>query len=651
MLPKLKTIVFGLCVCASLACHAQQRKDSVRVLREVMVEQSRLGNYAISQYILPVDSLTRSLASGGSLADMLRKFGYGHLRSYGPGGLATASLRGTGSSHTAVLWNGINLLSPLLGQLDLSLVPVGFIDDVSIQSGGSASLYGNGSIGGTILLNSKATFNKGLNLKTFSTGGSFGSYYQDAAISWSGKKFITSTRVFFSDAANDFKFLNTNIYPAKIERRNHTAYHQKGVLHQNYWQVSPQHLVTLKFWYQDNLYQVPNTTFISRKAEATEHNKFYRTILGWNYSHNNLELNYQGAMIRHDLTYQDPAINLISPSTFTTFINTIEGSIPLHKRASTTSGVNYTWEQGKVADYGANVPVRNRIALFSAVKWKPSARWELAGSVREEVVNGNATPIAPGLTAKVSASRVLSFYGNLSRNYRIPTINDLYWKGAGGLGNPNLKPETSVGGEVGLAITPESKSALDPIFSFKTALFSNHVDNWILWSPVASQTWSPQNIEKVWSRGIEGQASVHKQVSKISLDFFVQYSFTRATNQSFYTSGHANEMGKQLMLTPYHQGSATVRASWKNFYLNVVNSYTGRQFTDSDNSDFFAMAAYDITNVSLSKPFLLQKLRVTLNGEANNIFNTNYQSRPGYPMPGTNFKLGLTINFIKPNSL
>ena len=73
----------GLCVLASLSVYAQQNNDSVRVLREVIIEQSRLGNYAISKFTLHVDSMTRALASAGSLADMLRKYGYGHVRGYG----------------------------------------------------------------------------------------------------------------------------------------------------------------------------------------------------------------------------------------------------------------------------------------------------------------------------------------------------------------------------------------------------------------------------------------------------------------------------------------------------------------------------------------------------------------------------------------
>ena len=113
MLAKLQTVVSWVLFIVPSIGQAQQKMDSIVHLQEVVIEQSRLSGYAISKYTLKVDSLTHQLASAGSLADLLRKYGFGHLRAYGPGGLATASFRGTGSSHTAVLWNGINLLSPL----------------------------------------------------------------------------------------------------------------------------------------------------------------------------------------------------------------------------------------------------------------------------------------------------------------------------------------------------------------------------------------------------------------------------------------------------------------------------------------------------------------------------------------------------------
>ncbi|MFZ6002259.1 MAG: hypothetical protein ACOYW3_17230, partial [Bacteroidota bacterium] len=103
--------------------HAQVTTDTVKLLPELVVERSRLESYAIGHYVHQVDSATQQLASMGTLAEMLRKNGFGHFRSYGVGGVTTASFRGTGASHTALLWNGINLQSPLLGQADLTQAP------------------------------------------------------------------------------------------------------------------------------------------------------------------------------------------------------------------------------------------------------------------------------------------------------------------------------------------------------------------------------------------------------------------------------------------------------------------------------------------------------------------------------------------------
>lgn len=634
-----------------MLCIAQQKRDSITQLKVVVIEQSRLGSYALSKYTLRVDSLINQLSRSGSLADLLRKHGFGHLRSYGPGGLATASFRGTGSNHTAVLWNGLNLMSPLSGQLDLSQVPVSFIDDASVQTGGAASLYGNGSIGGTIQLNNKAQFNEGLKLNTFSSTGSFGSFYQDLGASWSGKKFITSTKLFFSEAQNDFKFLNTNTFPAKEEKRVHTAVQQNGILQQNYWKPSAQHLLTFKFWYQDNTYQVPNPTSVPRKAEAEEQNTFYRAVAGWNFDHRLFDLSYQSAFVKHNVNYTDPSIDLVSKNIFNTGINNVEINFLLSKNINVSSGFKYTWEQGIVDAFVKEVPQRNRMALFSALKWIPTTRWELASAFRKEMVSGEYMPIAPSLTTKFNVWKYLGVYGSVARNYRIPTFNDLYWKSAGALGNPDLKAENSISHEVGFDLSYNTKSLLLPVLSFKAAVFSNHVNDWIQWNPITSAAWSPTNIKKVWSRGIEAQGNARMAMNQLAMELSFQYTFTRSTNEDIYSNSNSNELSKQLMLTPTHEGSVTARAIWKGYTLNIVSSYTGKQYTDGDNNEFNALQAYTVSSLWINKAISLDHMKITLMSEVNNILNANYQSRPGYPMPGINYKIGVMFNFNKPNPL
>ncbi len=630
-----------------------QEINSVTQLQEVVIEQSRLGSYATTSYTLKVDSLTKQLGSAASLADLLRKHGFGHLRFYGPGGLATASFRGTGSSHTAVLWNGINLLSPLSGQLDLSQVPVSFIDDASVQTGGAASLYGNGSIGGTIQLNSKARFSEGLRLNTFSSMGSFGSYYQDVGVSWSGKKFISSTKFFYGESENDFTFLNKNIFPAKKERRDHTATQQRGILQQNYWQLSAPHLLTFKFWYQDNSYEVPNPTSVARKAEAIEQNTYYRTVVGWHFDHRLFDLNFQSAFVKHDLNYED-ASSPSDPSSkniFNTSINNVEMNFVFAKNIYVTSGLHHTWEQGIVDSFGDREPERNRTALFTALKWLPTNRWELAGAFRNEVVNGNFTPFAPSITSRFKIKTGIELFSSVSRNYRIPTFNDLYWQGAGALGNPRLKSETSFSHEIGFSYSLLKKSLSVPSLFLKTVIFNNDVDDWIQWNPTSGSIWSPQNIKKVWSRGIELQGSLQASVKKVVIEMSFQYTFTKSTNEAIYNASASNELHKQLILTPVHEGSFTGRATWRKYMLTIVSAYTSKQYTDSDNTEFNALDSYTVTSLWLTKRFLFSSYQGTLVAELNNLFDVTYQSRPGYPMPGINYKVGINFNFVKPNYL
>jgi outer membrane receptor protein involved in Fe transport len=60
---------------------------------------------------------------------------------------------------------------------------------------------------------------------------------------------------------------------------------------------------------------------------------------------------------------------------------------------------------------------------------------------------------------------------------------------------------------------------------------------------------------------------------------------------------------------------------------------------------------YLITYLWIGKTIVRKNFRLTVTGEVNNLFNVEYQARPGYPMPGINYKAGLQINFNKPNRI
>lgn len=78
-----------------------------------------------------------------------------YLKTYGNNQLSTIAIRGSTASQTAILWNGININSPTLGQTDFSLIPLFLFDEISLRYGTASALYGSDAIGGSIIMGAK----------------------------------------------------------------------------------------------------------------------------------------------------------------------------------------------------------------------------------------------------------------------------------------------------------------------------------------------------------------------------------------------------------------------------------------------------------------------------------------------------------------
>ena len=103
-----------------------------------------------------------------NLAELLAQEAGVYIKSYGLGSLATSSVRGGSAGHTLVLWNGIPIQSPMLGLLDLSLLPISFSESISLQKGGNGANWGSGAIGGTISLKNETDYQNKFSLSNTS---------------------------------------------------------------------------------------------------------------------------------------------------------------------------------------------------------------------------------------------------------------------------------------------------------------------------------------------------------------------------------------------------------------------------------------------------------------------------------------------------
>jgi vitamin B12 transporter len=475
----------------------------------------------------------------------------------------------------------------------------------------------------------------------FLTGASFNTGIGGVGVRWSGSKFSTDSRIFYLDAVNDFPFTNTNVSPAKVERRDHAGYRRFGIMHRDYWMPAKNWLVQLEGWLQDNHTQLPNSTSVLRESQATQEDDFLRAMIAVQYTPGPLHVSLRSAIQRQRLDYRDPLIGLTALSGFTSSINNVEATWFANPSLELTTGINTTYESSSADDYEVGTADRTRVAVFGASKFKYNT---LIGtlSARQEIVEGDLMPFAPAIGGEYILSQAIRLTGNVSRSYRIPTMNDLYWSSFGASGNPDLVAEESWNEEA--AIHFQSKPGNTAGLTWTTTAFSSQVDDWILWRYEAL-VWMPENIKKVWSRGSESKITARWVLADIQTAITGLYSFTKSTNST------EPQEGRQLVFTPLHEGSLTLKADWNKWGLVVTGNITGKQYTDDDNSESFAMDSYATLNVWICRdigkgnPF-----RGKFIAEVNNILDMPYESRPGYPMPGRNFRLSFNFNIYKPVS-
>lgn len=632
-----------------LSVAQQNDNDRAVVLKEVIVYEDLLKSAEIGLSEIKIDSITLSQAAGSNITDLLRNTAAGQIRSYGTNGLTLPAFRGTGAEQTAILWNGINLQSPLYGGQDLSLIPNSFINEVILQKGGTSSLYGSGAIGGSIQLNNKTYFNKGLQLTANQKIGSYSNHYQSYGISLSNASFSNVTDVFFRKMKNDYEYFNTYSNPRVKEKRVNAEVNQKGIVQQNDWRINSTNIIGIKIWYQTNEIEIPNSIIATDNNEALQNDEFTRILLSWSHDSDRLSLTYKQAYIWHKL-YYEPSVGDSSKSIFSTWVNRVEVNLDLNERNELILGANHNFDRANVDAFGSDKPTRNSTAVFASLRSKNvNEKLLTALSFREEVIDFKNWNFAPslGMDYKVFDDEFLGQFwikGNLSRNYRIPTLNNLYWNGSGAQGNADLRSELSNNFEFGLKHNlTESHSSV----KLTSAITYYHylVDNWIQWQQTTSDLWTPINLKKVLSKGLESSISANYRDGDYSANISLAYNYTKTINKKIVDDASPDELKKQLIYTPLHEGSINLQFGYKNSLITINHTYTGLQYSDGGNKDRFALPSYQITNVYLNHSLKYNKFNLAVQAETNNLLDIAYENRRGYPMYGRNYSISLLLNF------
>ncbi len=611
--------------------------DSVIHLSEIQITSSRLNNLTTGLNVTSFDSLTLDINQNSNLSTLISSETPVYIKSYGPGNLSTISLRGTSSSHTGLYWNGIRLNPPNIDMEDLSLYPSSFFNKMSILKGGAGSLFGNGNVGGGIHLENNPEFKKRFEVTAGGVVGSYNDYSTYGSVVISNEKIWSKTQLIYKNALNNFPYEDME---GEIVDRTNASQQQYGFMQDIYGVINSSNLIGVSFWQQSSDRDIPASIQVPQ-SDAFQEDKSFRGMINWKRFWENGSFNTKAAYLYSYLYYFDedsiPELQIANKIITNTAIGEFTVNQQLKNGILIAGGVNYRYDECSTIAYNGT-PVRNTIGLFASINYQiPVIKWDITANFRQDFIDGYGAPFLPALGIE---GRIVNFiYGkaNISRNFRAPTFNDLYWYP---YGNTSLKPEKSWNEEVSLIF----KDKMKPKYELIVTGFNSVIDDYILWTPVTGNFWTAQNIQTVWARGLEVNGMVKVKLNSVALNLRLGYSYTKSTNQK-QTGPNDNSINKQLIYIPVNNFTGNLSFLFNGFILNYRHSYTGLRFTTRDNEEY--LPAYNIGDIMISKTVSLKDFGLKLQFDILNLYNTKYQSVAYYPMPGRNYRLSLYFQFKK----
>ena len=609
-------------------------------LQEVTVTGSALNRYATGSRITRIDSALMARYNTASLSEVLQLQLPLYFRNYGQGQLNSVTFRGTSANHTNVLWNGFSVNSPTFGSSDFSVLPVFGYSQVEVQHGNSASLWGSGSIGGSVLLNSKPVFNKGWQAQAQAEMSRFGSgdfslkpltvnyFSTQAQTQYSNAVFHWAGSIWQNHAENNFPYQNVFAFGAPEVRQQNAAFRQWGSTQDIDWKFAPKGLFSVKVWYTHTYRQAQPSMVEANNGDYRVDDSF-RTMLSGNYQTRWGVTTVKTAFFRDALNWNGANSPVYSSQ------SQLVHEKQFSELVSVKAGLEYQYFQSRIADNYSRS--ENRQSAFVLTEIHPLSSLTLTLNLRQSWVTGFNPPFTPHLGARYvvfkTVDQELSVKGNIGCGFRIPTLHDRFWIPGGNL---SLKPESSFGYEAGLA---HQISANRWQVISEATVYQNKVDNWIQWVPSDQGLWSPQNVNRVRTRGLELSNQIRYEQNSIRISVKTQYFLTQAI---YLQSENTSDIGKQLPFTPVHNFLVSGQLHYKQWAGLLNYSLTGQRENFGDTP---AVMPFGLSHASVSRSISIQKMILQLAFKCHNLFNTQYQTYGYYAMPGRSFTFSIRAQF------
>jgi outer membrane cobalamin receptor len=603
-----------------------------------------------------------------SVSDAIRFFSGVQVKDYGGvGGVKTIDVRGMGSKHTSIFYDGVSINNAQNGTVDLGKFSLENIEMISLYNGQKSEIlqsardYNSSS---SIYLRTKTPIfsnNNKTNLSVKFRAGSFS--LLNGSVLWEQKIFkdiSSSLNAEYIYSSGKYKFTKKRFSTSGILQWDTTAYRQNSDINAlrveggfngafggstngnsfGKWQVKG-------YYYQSNRGvpgPVRNNVFNS-SARQWDRNGFIQTSLDG--SVNNLysysvKVKYANDFLRY--ADYDPQTVQIDNSFWQQNIYT--------SLANKFSAFKW-WDISFATDFTASFLKTNRRDMtispqrfeglaalsnhfyFNSAKIQASVLNTTIKSSGQKIIN----KFTPSIYISYTPFKDLLFYAFNKTVYRMPSFDELYYSD---MQIPALKPEKSIQTEIGVQYEKQWEYVF---FKLKTEGYYNFIDNKIVLIPRGNSLyrWMVTNIGKVQMGGIDVAGDISfKWENSLYVSALATYSFERAMDYSDPSNDRIYK--KQIAYTPFNTFSVRSEIGYKWFSFSYQCMYVGERYENSENIESNRIDALSLHDISFLFDFgKIKLLHPVVMFEINNIFNKQYEIVKNYPMSGINFSLTLRL--------
>lgn len=653
-----------VCCCVDLYAQTVGSTKTYHI-EEVSVSAQRIRKEVIPVQMLAGEELQK--LSVHSVADAIRYFSGIQIKDYGGiGGLKTVNIRGLGTQHVGVFYDGVQLGNAQNGQIDLGRFSLDNMEAVSLYNGQKSAIFQSAkdfaSAGSIYMTARHPSFGEGQNYRlkgTFKTG-SFGLVNPSVLLEHRLSKQVSgslSAEYMYTSGKYKFRYRQKNGYDITETRKNgdveaiRAEYGLFGDMQGGEWKA--------KAYLYNSERGLPGAA-VRETGDFVHEDRQWDTnffLQGSFRKHwGNYSLQTNGKYAYDYLHYlSDPRLDVT-----TMYVNNHYRQHELYFSAANMLNILPFWSADVSVDFQWNklnadlvnfvYPCRYT-ALVAAATALHFERFKLQASllgtfVHETTKVPNAaagdkhkytpTVVASWQPFKNEDLNLRAFYKKI---FRMPTLNDLYYTF---IGNIDLNPEYTTQYDIGVTYSRKFRGGYPARLEFQADAYYNEVTDKIVAMPTSNQfRWTMVNLGYVEMRGVDVALQTEWHLLKdLKANLRVNYTYEKAQD---FTDAKSDYYGGQIPYIPWHSGSAVLNLSYRDWDMNYSFIYTGERYESSANIPENYAKEWYTNDLSLSRRLHWKKMLWKLTAEVNNVFNQQYEVVQWYPMPGINFRFVINV--------